>query len=75
MKKYLQKIQILRINKKALRIKMMNVRETVIMRKNKRDKEIKPEGFKTEQRWFWQDLHQMLVNSRKDSVLAVDRRI
>jgi DNA-directed RNA polymerase subunit E'/Rpb7 len=75
MKKYLQKIQIWRINKTGLRIKMMNVRETVIMRKNKLDKEIKPEGFKTEERWFWQDLHLMLVNSRKDSVLAVDRRI
>jgi hypothetical protein len=39
------------------------------------DKDFQPEGFKTEERWFWQNLHQMLVNSRKDSVLAVDRRI
>jgi hypothetical protein len=54
---------------------MMNVQEHVIMRENKLDKEIKPEGFKTKERWSLQDLHQMLVNSRKDSVLAVDRRI
>jgi hypothetical protein len=32
-----------------LRIKMMNVQENVIMRKNHLDKEIKPEGFKTEE--------------------------
>jgi hypothetical protein len=53
----------------------MNVQANVIMRKNQLDKEITPEGFKTEERWSLQDLHQMLVNSRKDSVLAVDKRI
>jgi hypothetical protein len=45
----------------------MNVQANVIMRENQLDKEIKPEGFITEER--------MLVNSRKDSVLAVDKRI
>jgi hypothetical protein len=50
MKKHLQKIQIWRINKKDLRIKLMNVQANVIMRRKQLDKEIRPEGFKTEER-------------------------
>jgi hypothetical protein len=75
MKKHLQKIQIWRINKKDLKIKLMNVQANVSMRRKQLDKEIKPEGFKTEERWSLQDLHRMLVNSRKDSVRAVDKSI
>ncbi len=50
MKKYIQKVQIWKINKKDLRIKMMNVQKNVITQTNQLDKEIKPEGFKTEER-------------------------
>ncbi len=42
MKKYIQKVQIWKINKKDLRIKMMNVQEDVIMRKTNGTKKSNP---------------------------------
>jgi hypothetical protein len=50
MKKYIQKVQIWKINKKDLRIKMMNVQKNVITQKKRLDKDRKPEGFKKEER-------------------------